>query len=573
MLGDKNSLGSSGFQNKAGVRMKNSLCFIGAERKSRKNVHLDRGQETKWEISIYIWQVKVRTSAGWSDYSDPARQFIADTPPGAPTISAPANGSSFNLGSSANFTWTGPAGVTIARYYLRIVPGSDLNGSPAHSSEPSGTSQTVDLTSPTFAGGSHIWSVRAIKVTPPGYNQSTYETTIGWGDYATKRTFTVSGSVVIYAAQSYAPQSSTLSMAARVIDPLYGSVTSGTFGWTLEKTGQGVINSGTGSYNSGAGQWQASNVYGSSLTPGDYIVRYTITTDRGRQGTASLPLTVGAPSVLVNGTVKDASSQAPISDAQVAIFAAGGANGLWTLVNSQYGGVMPPLSTLLAQLSPVRSVITTTEDGAFSWADVPVANSYVMVAAKSGYADAWTASFSLPATLGQTTKNLALNPVSGTLAVVGKEVASLRNKAEALLNYDAEIAGALSEQYYHDDLYSFKHDWFSTVASAIGTVGGGIGSLPDGKIAASEELFKTIGLATVKSLAEDLPFDLNEGLRVWLQNNQFPANALAYTQSFIHTEYLAALNSDYAAFNQTAPSVTLGAGFSPAKAGGTAAAG
>lgn len=52
VLGAKNGPGSSEFQNKAGVRMKKSLRFIGAERKSRKNVHLDRGQETKWEISI-----------------------------------------------------------------------------------------------------------------------------------------------------------------------------------------------------------------------------------------------------------------------------------------------------------------------------------------------------------------------------------------------------------------------------------------------------------------------------------------------------------------------------------------
>ena len=144
-----------------------------------------------WANNVYIWQVKVRTSAGWSTYSNPARQFIADTPPGAPTISGPANGSSFNLGSSANFTWTGPSGVTIARYNLRIVPGSDLNGTPAYNSEPSGNSQTVNFTTPTFAGGSHIWSVRAIKATPSDYNQSTYETTIGWGTYASTRTFTI----------------------------------------------------------------------------------------------------------------------------------------------------------------------------------------------------------------------------------------------------------------------------------------------------------------------------------------------------------------------------------------------
>ena len=142
-----------------------------------------------WSNGEYTWLVRAGNAAGWVDST--SRRYIADTPPSAPSISAPANGSSFNLGSSTSFTWTGPAGVTVDRYNLRIVPGSDLNGSPATNSEPSGTSQTINFTAPPFAAGSHIWSVRAIKVTPSGYNHSTYETTIGWGAYAPTRTFTL----------------------------------------------------------------------------------------------------------------------------------------------------------------------------------------------------------------------------------------------------------------------------------------------------------------------------------------------------------------------------------------------
>lgn len=143
-----------------------------------------------WSNGEYIWLVRAGNAAGWGDYSA-SRRFIADTPPLAPTISAPAPGSSFVIGSSTNFSWSGPSGVAIARYYLRIVPGSNLNGDPVYHTELTGTNQNVNFIAPPFAAGSHIWSVRAIKVTPPGYNPSTYESTIGWGAYAPTRTLTI----------------------------------------------------------------------------------------------------------------------------------------------------------------------------------------------------------------------------------------------------------------------------------------------------------------------------------------------------------------------------------------------
>ncbi len=129
---------------------------------------------SSWQTGIYIWQVKVRTAGGWSDYSN-ARQFIVDVPPPAPTISGPAEGSIFNPGDAPTFTWSGPSGVTVARYYLRLVPGNDLNGSPVFDLEPAFSGQSVTLDASGYAAGDYIWGVRAIKVTPAGYSQSLYE--------------------------------------------------------------------------------------------------------------------------------------------------------------------------------------------------------------------------------------------------------------------------------------------------------------------------------------------------------------------------------------------------------------
>jgi len=144
-----------------------------------------------WSDGEYTWLVRAGNAAGWGDYST-SRRFIADTPPPSPTITAPANGASFNIGGSTTFSLNAPSGVTIARYYLRIVPGSNFNGTPVYDPELTSTSQAVTFNSPPYSAGSHIWSVRAIKVTPSGYDPTTYETTIGWGNYASTRTFSLS---------------------------------------------------------------------------------------------------------------------------------------------------------------------------------------------------------------------------------------------------------------------------------------------------------------------------------------------------------------------------------------------
>jgi len=139
---------------------------------------------------VYYWMVHAKNSAnewgGWSNY----RQFVVDTKPPAPSIGGPSNGSSYTQGTAISFSWSPPSGVTnVNRYYLRIVQGTDFNATPYREYELAGTSRNEDTTG--WPAGTYTWSVRAIKTAPAGYNQSTYEVTIGWGDYAATRTVTV----------------------------------------------------------------------------------------------------------------------------------------------------------------------------------------------------------------------------------------------------------------------------------------------------------------------------------------------------------------------------------------------
>jgi hypothetical protein len=143
-----------------------------------------------YENGIYIFQVRARASGGtWGAYSGD-RQFIADVPPDAPASSSPASGSTFTQGTSQTFSWSTPPAPNnnVERYYLRIVKGSDLNGTPVYHEELSGstTSKSIAFVSGTYSTGNYVWGVRAIKSAPPGYNQTTYENAIGWGSYRTK---------------------------------------------------------------------------------------------------------------------------------------------------------------------------------------------------------------------------------------------------------------------------------------------------------------------------------------------------------------------------------------------------
>jgi len=138
--------------------------------------------------NVYYWKVQARNSVGqWGNWST-TKRFVVDTPPPKPTLGSPANGSQYDQGTSVTFSWSGPTGNSINRYYLRIVAGTNLNAQPIFDQELSSTSRSITLTG--WAQGTYTWAVRAIKNAPSGFNQLTYEGAIGWGPYAT-RTLTV----------------------------------------------------------------------------------------------------------------------------------------------------------------------------------------------------------------------------------------------------------------------------------------------------------------------------------------------------------------------------------------------
>lgn len=147
---------------------------------------------TSLQDNVYFWKVQAGDDLGqWGNWS-PTRRFVVDTKPPAPSQDSPANGTQYTEGQSAPLFWSGPGSFSIDRYYLRIVQGTDLNASPQYDPpEANFTSDSVDLSG--WPTGTYTWGVRAIKNHPTGFNQSVYESTIGWGPYATREFEVVPG--------------------------------------------------------------------------------------------------------------------------------------------------------------------------------------------------------------------------------------------------------------------------------------------------------------------------------------------------------------------------------------------
>ena len=137
--------------------------------------------------NVYYWKVQAHNSSGWGIWSSSERQFVFDTPPSAPTLNNPANGSGHEIGESIIFSWEPPGGITLDRYYFRIAEGSSFWNTPVIDPiELESASQEVDFTSPPFELGDYSWGVRVMKSTPTGYDDVTYEATIGWSDPAVR---------------------------------------------------------------------------------------------------------------------------------------------------------------------------------------------------------------------------------------------------------------------------------------------------------------------------------------------------------------------------------------------------
>ena len=139
--------------------------------------------------NVYSWRVSAKDANGnWSGFN--YRQFVSDTPPGAPGVGGPANGAAYTQGASIPFSWSAPSGVSnVARYFLRIVQGTDLNATPYKEYELTPTSKSENTTG--WPPGTYTWAVRAIKTAPTGYDQTTYENTIRWGAYTATRTVVI----------------------------------------------------------------------------------------------------------------------------------------------------------------------------------------------------------------------------------------------------------------------------------------------------------------------------------------------------------------------------------------------
>lgn len=269
------------------------------------------------------------------------------------------------------------------------------------------------------------------------------------------------GSVVIYAYQSYQVDHNLLSLGARVQDTLYDTVISGSFRWSLKNSSGTEISDGDMSFSAAAGQWHASRTFVAGLSPGRYTVHYSVTTDRGRTGYTEGTLIVGGLNVTVTGTITDTADGSPLSGAQVAMFEAGGPDGLWTLVNAEYGGIVPPLETLLSRLSPVQDPVTTGSDGAYQWLNIPPGGSYVIVVAKHGYVQNYTSSFALSASETMVAKSLSLPADSSALAVLRADLIgsgvpgrpSMEEEAKKALDELAELIAEVARRVNEDELF------------------------------------------------------------------------------------------------------------------------
>lgn len=269
------------------------------------------------------------------------------------------------------------------------------------------------------------------------------------------------GSVLVYPSQSFKQATGLLSLGARVQDTLFGPVTSGSFRWSLRNSSGTEISNGDMSFNAAAGQWLASRTFAAGLSPGRYTVGYSITANRGRTGYAEGTLIVGGLNVTVAGVITDPADGSPLSGALVAMLEAGGPNGLWTLVNAEYGGIVPPLETLLSRLSPVQDPVTTGSDGAYRWLSIPPGGAYVIVVAKPGYVQSYTPSFALSASEGMVARSLSLPADSSALAVVRADLIgsgvpgrpSVEEEANEALDELAELIAEVARRVNEDELF------------------------------------------------------------------------------------------------------------------------
>jgi hypothetical protein len=345
-----------------------------------------------------------------------------------------------------------------------------------------------------------------------------------------------------------------------ITDTLYGPVTSGIFTWSLRNSSEIEISNGNSGYDSGVKKWIGSKTFTSGLTPGNYTVLYSITTDRGRRGSAVANLTVPGIKATVSGVIRNVLDRTPIEGVTVCLY---DAYAIWQIALQLFGGTIPSPEELSIHLSPIRQA-TTGPDGQYEWNDIPLGNAYIVYASKTGYLEKYTDPFPLQAANTTVVKNLSLPDSTNTLAGLISEVEYINGISEDLLNYNAKLAGEMTEQWYEDDLYSYNNNWFSIVGGLIGSAGVGLHNIAqEGYVTVSQETMKEIAKHVLLELAKGgLPPVAFNKFRAWLQNNTFPEDELAYRASVAHTPYLEQLIQNTQDFESKAPTHSLADGFS-----------
>ncbi|MBI2431662.1 MAG: hypothetical protein HYV26_02195, partial [Candidatus Hydrogenedentes bacterium] len=143
-----------------------------------------------WPNNVYYWSVDAENAGQFSGVTGNIRTFILDTPLGAPTITSPAASPRpvYSVGARPVISWAAPGGGAVNRYQARLVSGTNLNspsliGNPTNGAEPVYSPYTLPAM---LNAGTYTFAVRAMKQMPSvfGYSQSTYESVIGWGSYA-----------------------------------------------------------------------------------------------------------------------------------------------------------------------------------------------------------------------------------------------------------------------------------------------------------------------------------------------------------------------------------------------------
>lgn len=367
------------------------------------------------------------------------------------------------------------------------------------------------------------------------------------------------GDVLIYAAQSYRPASSELVMAAVANDTHTGRVTAGTFTWSLRDSAHAEIASGNLTYDTVSQAWLATATV-PALGTGSYTLLYSISTSALRTASRLMPLAVGGGVATVNGVISDGASGVVLQNVQVALF---GAGPFWDVVQANHGGVIPPIATLAAEIGTVRGPVATDTGGAYAWTDVPVGGPYVVVAERSGYLQGYSPSFAIEAGIGTIGCDIAMYPDSvRTLAAMTADAMAVYGAAGAVLEYNAQVAGSLSQRWHADDIYTYNLDWFSLLGTTVGATAGGISGLADGVLQTTSDKVLYVGAHVIAELSKTAVSETVEYIRVLVTQNVFPADKAGYLASAMHQPYQTRLDAAIQDFVSQAPALPLADGFS-----------